>query len=211
MKCSSDDRCWYCRGVCEGCLCAASFGPGLSATSVSGIPLLFCSQKCANIFVGNKHPLTLDISLFKRLNVDSSKDNDLLLISGNGLLKGDEGVQILCSLKLGHFSKEYPSGRYIFLCQLRSLFSQRVREVFMTKECIPECDLPHAKCEDVVFTEPGFITQILLTTLETVRESIHQRCKVQAPLNLDSLLTFQAQLFGSDDSPDVLKVRYSYC
>lgn len=209
MKCSSEKGCWYCRGACDGCLCASSFGPGLSATSVSGIPLLFCSQKCANTFIGNKHPLKLDISLFKQLNVDSSKDNDLLLISGSGYLKQDEGVRVLCSLKLGHFSKEYHSGRYIVLCQLRSLFSQRIREVFVNRECIPECDLPHARSDDGVFIEPEYLTQILLTTLETIREAIHQHCKVQAPLNLDSLVTFQTSLFKSDNALNFLKVRCS--
>ena len=207
-KCASDECCWYCKGVCHSCLHASSFGPGLSATSSSGIPLFFCSQSCANVFVGNKHPLKLNISLFKRHNVDSSKDNDLLLISGDGFLKEDEGVLVHCTLKLGDFSEEYPSGRYIVLCQLRSLFNQRIREVFVTKECIPECELPHARDDNEKFTEPEFVTQILLTCLETIRDAFYQRCKVHVPLNLDALLTFQTQLFESDASADVLKVRY---
>lgn len=208
MKCPSTSRCWYCKGFCENCLCDSSFGPGLCTTSVSGIPLAFCSKECADLFIGERKPLKLEIKLFWQSKVDSQKEIDLLQIVGNGLLQEDEGVKVFCIIKLGSYSKEYPSGRYIVLCQFRSLFSQRIHQVFLNSEGIPDGNLPHASSKTEAFTEPEMVTKIVRSSLESVHDTIQQQCRTQVPFDLEMLTMFQTQLFGKDSSVDSLKVKY---
>ena len=208
MKCPSTSRCWYCKGLCENCLCDSSFGPGLGTISVSGIPLAFCSKECADFFISEKKPLKLDIELYRQLKVDSKKEIDLLQIVGNGILQEDEGVKVFCIIKHGSYSKEYPSGRYIVLCQFRSLFSQRIHEVFVNSEGIPDGNLPHASSETETFTEPEMVTKIIRSSLECVHDTIQQQCRTQVPFDLEILTTFETQLFGKDSSVDSLKVKY---
>lgn len=216
MKCPLPSRCWYCKDLCENCLLPSGFGPGLTAQSITGISLKFCSQKCAQYFTGSEErPMSLDIEILPPRRQHDSKPSTpkaILQIAGSGLLRKDEGVKITCLICHGYHSEKCPNGRFFILCQLRSLFSQRVVDKFVSDKAVPEESLPHADCV-TSSKDSGTITWIIISALQTIQELIRSNCKEEVDLNLTMLTKFQNCLFNDDkEFTNSIKVsEYSMC
>ena len=206
VKCHVSSHCWYCKDLCENCLSPGGFGPELTSKSKTGISLKFCSQNCAQYFTGSEEKLmSLEIEILPPQRQQSTPKT-LLQITGSGMLKMDEGVRVICSIHHGYFSKEYPDGRFSIFCQLRSLFSQKFVEMFVSEKAIPEEPLPHADCQagyEMVTSlkGSGTITRITISALKAVQNLVHSKCKEKIEMNLTILTKFQGYLF--DDSKRV--------
>lgn len=205
MKCPVS-RCWYCKDLCENCLSPSGFGPGLATQLESGISLKFCDQKCAQYFTGSEEkPMTLDIEILSPRRQNDPTPQSLLKIYGSGMLKSNEGVKVSCLICHGYHSEEYQNGRFYVLCQLRSLFDQKVLEMFVTNEAVPEEPLPHADCpsghEMVANSKTsGTITQIITCALQILqRELIRLKCEDNVELNLNILTKYQSCFFKGDE------------
>lgn len=215
MKCHASS-CWYCKDLCEHCLSPSSFGPGLTAQSATtGFSLRFCSQECAQYFTGSdEKPILLDIEILPPRNQHDSEQsipNVLLQITGSGMLKMDEGFKVICLVCHGYHSEEYPSGRFFVLCQLRSLFSQKIFEMFVSDEGIPEEPLPHADCPPghklvTSSKNSGSITPIIISALQSLQELIGSKCEEGAELKLIILKNYQSILFETSEVNKSIKV-----
>lgn len=204
VKCPAASHCWFCKDLCENCLSPGGFGPELTGVTKTGISLKFCSQKCAQYFAGSvEKPLSLEIEILPPQRWQSTPKT-FLQITGSGMLKVDEGVKVICLVRHGYFSEEYPNGRFFIFCQLRSLFSQKLIEMFVSEKAIPEAPLPHADspagCEMVASSNAsGTITRIIISALKTVQNLIHSKCNKEEKLNLTILSKFQGYLFSDSE------------
>ena len=204
MKCPAHSRCWYCKDLCENCLSPAGFGLGLTAQSEPGIPLKFCSQECSQYFTGSEvRPFLLDIEILPPGRQHDSKPNVLVHVTGSGMLKKDEGVKVTCLICHGYYSEEHANGRFFILCQLRSLFSQKVIEMFVSEKAVPVEPLPHADCS------PGHkmvsslkasetVKCIMVSAIQRFQDFIHTELKEETELGLNIFMKFQGHLFKSD-------------
>lgn len=218
MKCPAATRCWYCKNLCDNCLSLAGFGSSLEDRSSTGISLKFCSQKCANYFSGSEEkPMSLETEIFPLAKRQSSSSVELLRITGTAILKKDEGIKVFCSVNHGFVSDAFPVGRFYLLCQLRSLFSQKVVEMFVDKNAIPENPLPHTNspgARDMVtsFKQSNTVTWIVISALQQVQKLIQSKSSSgQVDLNLSILTTHSSVLFeGAEDPKAFIKVRKQF-
>lgn len=204
IKCHVSPDCWYCKDLCENCLTPSGFGPELTTKSETGISLKFCSHECAQYFTGSeeKH-MSLDIEIIPPQS-HQSMPKTLLQITGSGMLQKDEGVKVICLVRHGYYSEKHPNGRFVVFCQLRSLFSQKFVEMFVSEKAIPEEPLPHADCpagyEMVTNSRSsGIITSIIISALKTVQDLVRSNCKEEIELNLTILTKFRSYLFKDDE------------
>ena len=215
MKCLMPSRCWYCKELCEHCLLPSGFGPGLTVKSKGGHSLKFCSEECALHFTTEK-TLSLDIEILPPRRQHDSQSEALLKITGSGMLNVDEGVKATCLICHGYRSGKYPNGRFFVICQLRSLFSQKIVEAFANEKAILEEPLPHA---DYPFAQKMMSTsnfcevgsRIILSSLLAIKEKIQSECKdKEVELNLNILTQFQTFLFGDNEEEKSIKVKRVY-
>ena len=196
-------HCWYCKDFCENCLSSSGFGRELMGRSNSGISLKFCSHACAQYFMGpNKKPMLLNIEIFPPKNQDDCEVHvpiPILQITGSGKMNADEGVLVTCLICRGHVSEEHPNGRFFIHCQLRSLFNQKVIEMFVSEKGVPEQPLPHADCpfgHEMVrsFEANGNIYWIITSALQNIFESVDTKSK-EVELNLHAVAKFHSFFF----------------
>ena len=174
MKCLVSSRCWYCKDLCESCLSHSGFGSQLTSQTKSGVMLKFCSQTCAQYFTGSEQkPLLLNIEI-PPPRVQQSSLNVLLHINGSGMYFTDEGIKIACLICHGYHSKNYPDGRFFILCQLRSLFSQKFVDMFVSEKAILEEPLLHAECPNAQENAARFKAS---STISRIITSALQRCQ----------------------------------
>ena len=205
MKCTTVSRCWYCKDLCENCLLPSGFGPGLALNhSESGILLKFCDHKCAQHFTGlEEKPMTLDIEILPPRSLSDCAPRSFLKISGSGHRGQDTGARISCIICHGYHSEEHQNGRFYVLCQLRSLFNQKVIEMFVTDKAIPEEPLPHANCpsghEKVASAKAsGTITQVIICALKVLQQKLIHLEYEDVDLNLNILTKYRSCFFKGD-------------
>lgn len=209
MKCPVPSRCWYCKDLCESCLLPSGFGPGLTAQSKTGISTKFCSQECAQYFTGSKEkPMSMDVEIIPPHDLKPNAPKVLLKIIGSGMLKEDEGVKVSCLICHGYHSEAHPNGRFFILCQLRSLFSQKILEMFVSDKAVPEEPLPHAESpagDEMVASSKasGTISWIISSALQAFQELVYAKCKEEVELNLSTLINFQSCLFEGKESESI--------
>ena len=208
MKCLMPSRCWYCKDLCEHCLLPSGFGPGLAVKSKGGHALKFCSEDCALHFT-KKKSLSLEIEIFPPRQQHDSQSKALLKITGSGMLTVDEGVKATCLICHGYESGKHPNGRFFVICQLRSLFSQKIVEAFANENAMLEEPLPHAdypSAQKMIFTSNAceVISRIVLSSLQAIKEKIQSKGKdEQVELNLSILTQFQTFLFEDNKEASI--------
>lgn len=208
-------HCWYCKDLCENCLSCSGFGCELVGQSSSkGISLKFCSHDCAQCFMGpTMKPLLLNIEIFPPNNqddIDFHVPVPILQISGSGKMDEDEGVQVTCLISHGYNSEKHPNGRFFVHCRHRSLFSQKVIEMFVNEKGVPEQPLPHAECpvaDEMVksFKDNGNIHWIITSALQGFFESIHTT-SVEKELDLHAVTKYRSILFEDKKSTESVLV-----
>lgn len=211
MKCLASSRCWYCKDLCESCLLCSGFGSKLISQTKSGVTLKFCSQSCAQYFTGSEEkPISLNIEILPSTGQQSSL-NVLLHINGSGMYFVDEGIKIACLICHGYHSENYPDGRFFILCQLRSLFSQKFIDMFVSEGAVLEEPLPHADCPSArenaaSLKASGHISRIITSALKKCQEFFHSVCTEEVELNLNILTKFRSHLFVDDKATETIKV-----
>ena len=159
--------------------------------------------------------MLLDIEILPPGKQHGSKLNSpdtLLQITGSGTLRVNEGAKVTCLISHGYCSEEYPTGRFFVICQLRSLFSQKFIEMFITDKAVPEEPLAHANCsyghEMIIKAKSsGTITQIIISALHRLQEFICSKYNEDLELNLTSFLKFWSCLF--EEHTNSIKVGLS--
>ena len=201
MKCHDTNySCWYCRDLCENCLAPDGFGPDLSVQSVSGFLLTFCSQDCTNYYTRFEKNAVLDLEILPPKTQQPLESQVFLRITQEtGLLKMDEGFKAICVLGHGYYSEGHPNGRFFIACQFRTLHSQKIVEMFVSEQGIPEESLPHASSCDLAASPAtsSAITGFLASALLRIQELFHSKYKEEVELNLDILAKLQDVLFSS--------------
>ncbi len=153
--------------------------------------------------------MSLDVEILPNKQHDSKSNTPkpLLQITGSGMLKKDEGVKVTCLI----YSDEHLNGRFFVLCQLRSLFSQKIIEMFVSDKAVPTEPLPHINSpagREVVANSKasGIISQIILSALHAVQGFIRSTVKESVELNLNMLTKFQSYLFEDEEVAESIKV-----
>ena len=206
MKCPMPSHCWYCKDLCENCLSYSAFGRELKSQSNAGISLKFCNHHCAQYFMGpNKKQMVLNVEIFAPKKQDDSHIyTPIAQIVGSGKM-AEDGVLVTCLICHGYFSEDHPNGRFFVHCQQRSLFNQKVMEMFINENGMPEQPLPHADCTVGVemvrrFKDNGNIHIIIASALQHLIESIDIKSE---ELNLHVVTKYQGSFFDKKHTQSV--------
>ena len=148
LKCTSKERCWYCKDFCEYCLQHAAFGLSSPSSVAPEVVLKFCSTDCQRCLDALECPLQLTVQLINFLTPEEQKyvpegHQELFRIRGHLALSDTGGLTFSMSVRstVCDSSINY----YVLYCEHQQ-FLKQYSEFFVTTEGNIQSFLPHIQC-----------------------------------------------------------------
>jgi len=150
LKCSTLQRCWYCRDLCEMCFSKAVYGE--TVQDKRGMLLKFCSRKC-QLQHTSPGSLPLMVKVFSPMETPKNfssharkvQDDHTELLFIQGIRSDMDGnhMQLDITLCSGDGSENFPKDTTYIVYYHRSAYKQLFVEYFVSKDMTPTKLLPY--------------------------------------------------------------------